>query len=461
MNKLPNELLLDIFEYLPGVDLVSLSGVCRNFNEIISNTELSKKLTLHFRKLNENVDEVVNCRRYENLKIGFYKPSLHPLILKEIGSNLNSIEFAYCNLKLDIVRRILGACPNVKRLKFFKAHLSDVPNSLRLPLPVLINVDLTFTYSDPRIFKILNNCVVRKLYLDHKYKMATENVDDFMEFLSRQDHLEDLTLTHFFRTNLFITNWLNLVTFRLKVLRLLHVSLARTVHFKEFLAQNHLDTLQVLEIKKLDKCNLTNIINFCSYLKELKIDELESLAEVEELKSLEKLAIFAQLPLTLDQLIHKFPSLQVVETNYCRLIYDEDEFLRVHGRISYPKNFLELHVIDTTITMLRTKTIKKLVLKNARINDDDFFEANHQIEELFIENCHFGDDIMAKFIHTMPNLTKFSIADEIITQNTIDCIYYKCVHLKTLRLKLKDKNSIDLTMYKNDKDRNVKIYFIK
>lgn len=142
MNFLPPEIILKIFGELSSSDLLNLSSISKYFNEIISNSELSNSLTLNFRKLNDNSPENAIQRNYRKLKIGFYKVNVHSEIINEIGGNLTQIEFAFCHLKLDLMRKILLICKNVKKIKFLKAKLSDVPNEVKLPLPALINVDL-------------------------------------------------------------------------------------------------------------------------------------------------------------------------------------------------------------------------------------------------------------------------------------------------------------------------------
>ncbi|KAG5668503.1 hypothetical protein PVAND_016442 [Polypedilum vanderplanki] len=426
MNELPNEILLKIFSQVSSSDLINLTSQCYRFNEIISKSELAHKLTLYFRKLNPNDDEIIRNRKYQRLKIGFFKPQLHTKIVQEIGASLRQLEFAFCKLKLDIVRRVLCLCPNVKDLKFVKIDLSDVPNRFQeQPLPVLLDVDVKMTLSDPRIFKVLSTSVVTAVTMDHKYRHASGNVSDFTQFLLNQSELKELTITDFFRTNLFLDTSLNNVAFRLTTLRIKDVNLVRTDFFKIFLENNHLESLETLEVQKLEKCNLTPIIGNCKFLKRLKFDATNGLNDLEELPNLEILTLFAQLPLKLNQLIHKFPSLREVEMHYCRLSYDEEEFMNAYGRISHPDHLTTLRIIDTTVARLKTKTIKILMLKNVKICEN-FFENNQNIEELHVENCDFNDDVLEAAITYQNVLKKLTIIGENITQKTIDRIADNC-----------------------------------
>lgn len=242
MNCLPPEILLEIFQYLNAADLLSLCSISQQFNGIISKSELSHKLTLNFRKLN---GENVITRQYRRLRIGFYKLHIHTSILNEIGTNLVFLEFAFCKLKLDLIRKILLACMNIRQLHFTRAQLTDVPNEVKLPLPALFNLDLVVTCSDPRIFRILYGCEVKSVTSDHTYKNSTGDLSFFTKFLSYQDHLEELDLRDFHHTSLFNDHELDSVRFRLKVLRLRNLNLAKTVHFKKFMENNFIQSLEV------------------------------------------------------------------------------------------------------------------------------------------------------------------------------------------------------------------------
>ncbi|KAL7013594.1 hypothetical protein ACKWTF_015484 [Chironomus riparius] len=452
MNFLPNEMLLEIFKHLNAPDLLSLSYVNQKINEIITKSELVEKFTLNFRKLNENDGESAKNRNYKRLRIGFFKPNVHTSIINEIGGNFVHLEFSFCKLKLDVIKKILMSCPNVKSLKFLKSQLSDVPNDMRGDWPVLIDLDIEFHTSDLRIFRVLTECVARKLVMDHKYLKATGIVDDLQIFLRNQENLQELSLSDFYRTHLFFNSSLDRVPFRLTTLRLRNINLARTDHFKAFMEQNHVDNLKVLEIQKFENCNFSALIAACKCLEELKIDNLHQISDIEEIPYLKKLTVFGQLPLKLNQLIHKFPSLVSVEMHYCGLSYDEEEFMKAYGRINVPHDFTALHIIDTTISKLKTKTIKILELKNVKICDD-FFESNRQVEELHIENCAFNEDTLMMFL--TENLENLTIINEIVTQKILDRIKDICVSLKILRLKIFKKTQIDLKLLQENRKLNI------
>lgn len=453
MNFLPNEMLFVIFKHLDSSDLLSLSYVNHNFNEIITKSKLVEKFTLNFRKLNESDGEIVKDRNYKNLRIGFFKPNVHTAIINEIGGNFVHLEFSFCKLKLDVIKRILLSCPNVKNLKFLKAQLSDVPNDMRGDLPVLMDLNVDFSTSDSRIFRVLTECVARKLVMDHKYLKATGILDDLQLFLRNQENLEELSFSDFYRTHLFFNNSLDRVPFKLNTLKLKNINIARTDHFKAFMERNHVDSLKILEIQKFENCNFSSIIAACKCLEELKIDNLYQISDIEEIPHLKKLTVFGQLPLKLNQLIHKFPSLVSVEMHYCGLSYDEEEFMKAYGRINVPHEFTALHIIDTTISKLKTKTIKILELKNVKICDD-FFESNRQVEKLHIENCAFDEDMLQKFL--TENLENLTIINEVVTQTILDRIKDICTSLKILRLKNFKKTQIDLKLLQEN--RKLKIY---
>lgn len=208
-------------------------------------------------------------------------------------------------------------------------------------------------------------------------------------------------------------------------------------------------------MKKIENCNISAQISNFRHLKELKIDAIAFLSEVEELPLLEILVVFGLLPLKLNQIIHKFPNLRTIEMHYSRLFYDEEEFMKAYGRISFPFELKRLKIIDSTVGSLKTKSIKSLVLKNVKICED-FFTENPQIEEISIENCEFGDEIFKKLTENFTKLKKLTIIDEKITQTTIDEVERNCHHLNILRLK-KIKREFDLKKLLAG-NRNLKVF---
>lgn len=141
--------------------------------------------------------------------------------------------------------------------------------------------------------------------------------------------------------------------------------------------------------------------------------------------------------------------------HYSRLFYDEEEFMKAYGRISFPFDFKRLIIIDSTVGSLKTKSIKSLALKNVKICDN-FFTENRQVEEVSVENCDFGDEIMKKMTENFTQLKRLAIIDEKITQATIDEVQRNCHHLNILRLK-KIKREFDLKKLL-DGNRSLKVF---
>ena len=121
MNFLPNEMLLEVFKHLSSSDLLALTYVCKNFNEIIIKSPLVERFQLNFRKVNESDEENVKNRNYKKLRVGFFKPNIHNIILNEIGANIVQLDFAFCKLKLDVIRKIFVGMFEYQKIEFPKS----------------------------------------------------------------------------------------------------------------------------------------------------------------------------------------------------------------------------------------------------------------------------------------------------------------------------------------------------
>lgn len=117
LNLLPEELVHEIFEYLPGREILNCSRSCSIFHSIIEKSKaLTSKLTLCFEKQRKYCQ--IGKRKYSKLYVGYVDPSIHYILLKLLGENITKVTFCDYDFRLDAVRRVLIACKNVKDLRF-------------------------------------------------------------------------------------------------------------------------------------------------------------------------------------------------------------------------------------------------------------------------------------------------------------------------------------------------------
>ena len=206
MNFLPPEILSNIFKHLDGENILSLTSVCRAFNETISSdASLSRKLQLTFRKLN-SCESFLFDRRYEKLKIKFLRIPIHLQKLMDIGEGITNLSFQNCRMKLDVIKRILVITKHIEILSAETLILSDVPRKLKGPFPSISKLKtLKLNGCDLRLFRVLKICHVETLEITGS---EHDNCDDLNEFLKVQTMLKELKISGFVNTLLFTDDFI-------------------------------------------------------------------------------------------------------------------------------------------------------------------------------------------------------------------------------------------------------------
>lgn len=117
ISCLPEEIFLEIFEYLCDYDILNLSRTCRCFHELITKSKpLASKLTLCFEKRRQYCQ--IGRRKYAKLRVSYIDPTIHYPLTRLLGEDITRLSFGNYDFKLDILRRVLVLCKNVKFLKF-------------------------------------------------------------------------------------------------------------------------------------------------------------------------------------------------------------------------------------------------------------------------------------------------------------------------------------------------------
>lgn len=132
INALPAELLLEIFDYLPPSDIISISETSSRFSALINNTKLTDKLTL---QLDEGLQkrDWIGSRTYSKVMIKTEKGVFG--ILKAIGDDIKELTISIeTPIPLLNLAKLINQCHFLKTLTILKVNpllsldaLSELP----------------------------------------------------------------------------------------------------------------------------------------------------------------------------------------------------------------------------------------------------------------------------------------------------------------------------------------------
>lgn len=138
LYTLPDEVLLEIFEFIKRPDLLSLTQTCEKFNSLIStSTQLLSKFELHFTI--DNFDREWLCtRKYSSAFIDKMAARHFLYIIAKIGGDFKSLVFNCDKTDVMVVKNVLLMCPNLKKLWVYNFEKDEdfYPDELGDPRPV-------------------------------------------------------------------------------------------------------------------------------------------------------------------------------------------------------------------------------------------------------------------------------------------------------------------------------------
>lgn len=439
MNFLPPEILSNIFKYLDGENILSLTLVCRAFNETISlDASLSKKIQLTFRKLNCCDHQV--CRRYEKLKIKFLRIPFHIQMLMSIGEGLTNLKFHNCTLKLDVIKRILVITKNIEIFIADSLILSDVPKKLKGTFPTVSKLKtVKLNGCDLRLFRVLKTSHVETLEITGN---DNDECDDLNEFLKVQTMLKDLKISGFFKTLLFTDDFI-FNCFQLKSFSISNCKLLKTVFLKSFI-EIQAEFLKKLKVCNIECCDFSTAVNAAINLETLEINNV-SLNYLNGVHTFQELIIIGNKISTMS----KFPQVRRLKLVYVK----SKTFIK-----ELSENMVDieqLEVVDGPIDDLSMPSLKKLILHNVSSIPADFFGVHSDIEILELKNCREVDDETSnKILTNLKNLKSITIESCNITNKTLN-------YIKRFGKKIEEvfiKGSIDKLNWKIlESQKNLKI----
>lgn len=336
------------------------------------------------------------------------------------------LTFKNCKLKLDVLRKVLNATPNVAKLTFDKLKLSDVPNEMKQPLPSLSELVISSIESDPRLYRVLSKCTAIELKLTHSTSDGIFYFTDFNHFLKAQKQLKSFVVDGMYKTSLFTDDSLNKVSFQLESFSVRNSLFQQTVHLKSFI-EGQVETLKHFEAYKVDQCDLSAVLNQMKQLKRLKVSDI-LLNYLESLPTVETLEVIGSR--VNDAIYEKTPNVRHLKLKWVK----KRESLHKVDRCM--NNLESLEVTEGAIDGLLVPTLRRLELRCAADQCPGFFTLNRDIEQLKLENCSFvNDEYIEAIAKNCPLLIALTITGcGKFTNKSLSLIGESCSSLKMIRI---------------------------
>lgn len=418
MEKLPEEILFNIFKHLPQKDLLSLNCVCKVFGNTIDQFHLIEEIIIGGHSKNESSTP---HRVFAKSTIKSYTANIHQKVLEIVGRNLKKLHFSQSSLSLLDIITILQLTPNLKSLKFDYVRLIDDTIDSTVSLPQLKNVDLVFSESDPNIFRVFQQSSMLKIDLRFFGDTPYSNFAEFVAFMNQQNELKSLAISGVYESNLFLIS-MERSQFQLEELIFDNCDFEEWEKFESFLME-HVKTLTSITVKK-SKWDPSSILNHCVTLKTLHVQQanmnfLNNLASVEEL-SIET-AICD---------ITKFPNIK-------RLLI-ANTTPKINEDISASMKHLEDLEIKygESLSNLYVPQLKKLKIMSFNASIDPAFFLEHRCIDALTISCFTTNDVLLDAItNSLTNLKVLRILGiNQLTSATFKIIVGNCKKLKVFEM---------------------------
>ncbi|KAG5666461.1 hypothetical protein PVAND_014488 [Polypedilum vanderplanki] len=404
MENLPQEILIKIFDDLKINDLLSLTLVCKDFNDIISNTkQLVEKLVLRFTAQAKN-HKLEATRKYTKISMRYsYCQNLLQFLEKQ-GEYITNIRFMFIKMELWTLKAILNFCRNLKNLTFLNFQVDITSSGVCEPLPKL-KLDYLCLNCDRRVLKLLMKSSVKSLMTYSVYSDELE-LKLLIQFLKNQKYLEKLEFSSFRQdTRLFESDKLNEVDFRLKEFNLQSFLSFPMANFEKFL-KNHSESLERVLLKQFHLPSRSHaqlhyeISELFREMKNLKKLELRAfhISDIKTFHYVEELILEEYS--NIDSKIHtKFPNLKTLRLFSPLSVHESFLDFSISSieklEINYAKNitwiFIILNIKDTNLKYLKirdsvmcddtrkaienlcnnSKNIKLEIIQTEKSNDDE------------------------------------------------------------------------------------------
>lgn len=196
-TKLPNEILIDIFEFCR---LLPLSLVCKKFAEVIgSSPALLKKINL---VISEKISfsNLKNAeRKYNAVYFKFnYKINADCLDVFHKFKGIKSLEFTRCIIQANLFLKILEVLPNLESLSIFSTFLLNKSDLEEFEPPQLTNLKrLSLRNSEETFLEYLHNSSLKSLYIGFSSRYSAKTIENFLQTQSKVKVIEYLSVPLF------------------------------------------------------------------------------------------------------------------------------------------------------------------------------------------------------------------------------------------------------------------------
>lgn len=401
MEKLPNEVLINIFKQLPQKDLLTLSTVCNLYCEIIKEYNLLKHLVIS--KFNdESCNPPANKFTKATIKKG-YETNVHQKAFEIYGNGLTSLEFSHCSVSLNTVSTILSLSPSIKELKFDYVRWDEDPTTKEPP--VLSDLTLIFLESHPGILSVLQRSSILKIEIRLYGDSSYTDFEDLAELLKTQDTLTSFSVSGAYETSIFLIP-MNNKRYHLKEFSIDNCDIEELENIDIYLA-DHVNSLEKLMVKDV-RWDPSDFINRCTNLKtfihhrsnnHFEFDNEIGLTSLQDVPSLRNLSLSP-------------PILAMNKFANVKKLFISSASNAIFRNISNSMKALEdVEVEYGGLDGFNVPTIKKLKLISLDTAiDPNFFVIHKFIEELVFKNVYnITNELLLAITTNLKNLRVLKI----------------------------------------------------
>lgn len=191
IDILPNELLIEIFEYCK---VLPLTLVCRRFNKIISgSSKLMRSLSLVIKDKQGSSDLIVKSKRnHQSVSFKFnYKIKEDCFKIFEKFNEIKILDLTRSIVSAGDFKNILSLLPKLEKLSIYSSHMKNKENLNQLESPKLQMKlkSLNFRNSDAGFLFFLKDSSIDTLFVAMP---ATDIHNDYANFLRSQTRLKKI-----------------------------------------------------------------------------------------------------------------------------------------------------------------------------------------------------------------------------------------------------------------------------
>lgn len=416
MDRLPKEVLINIFKHLPQESLLRLSQVCTMFRALIDKYEFIDHLYIK----SQADDSSVPYRRYHKATVRSFSPLSQQKVFDAKGSELTSLTFSRCTLNLVDVVNILRATPNVKNLTFYYVRIDDetIP---ALELPKLDITKLVFSESDPQFFRALMKSSLQSVKLEFFGDTPYSNFGDFVGVLKQQELLKSFEMSGIYESNMFMIP-MGQPKYRLKAFLIDNCDLEEWELLDNYLC-NHFSSLEKLVVKNV-RWDPSTTANQCANLKSFQCERVE-VNSLSVLPSVTEVSIKPAFGI-----LDKFPGVR--KLNVCLTV---PETFQIISRTM--RHLEQVEITFGGVAGLEAPAVKKLKLSSIDSPiTGGFFAVHNQIEDLTLSNIFTVDDSLLESVtsHLASLRVLRILGDNHLTARAFSIIKDNCHELKVFEM---------------------------